>query len=119
MKFVATEAGFKDGLGGASNSKSPEKYHYILFGGQEDKPHPKNSGIYFEYDDQSNGAVNSVKTVIIDGKTVVFKLRSGKSIEITCNVNTQEWSEFKRGIRAVFPPRAIMSDIRRRTSKTS
>ena len=109
MKFTATEAGFKDGIGGASNSASAEKQHYVLFGVQKDSQHPDNSGVYFEYDDQSKGAVNCVKTVMIGDKSVGFRLKDGKSIEVRCNVSAYEWEALKRGIRIVFPDNSISS----------
>jgi hypothetical protein len=102
MKFTATEAGFKDGLGGASNSKGKEKYHCVIFGHQEDPQHPEYTGAYFEYDDQSNGAVNCVKEVSISNKLVVFKLKKGESIEVGCNVSAEQWEDFLRGISTVF-----------------
>jgi len=106
-------------LAGASNSKSAEKYHYVLFGVQEDRQHPENSGIYFEYDDQSNGGVNSIKTVVLGNKAVVFKLKGGKSIEINCDVNTEEWNEFRQGIHTIFPKNTISSNTRNRASKAN
>ncbi len=39
MKFIATEAGFVEGLGGASNTGGDADYHYIVFGYQEDEGH--------------------------------------------------------------------------------
>lgn len=114
MKFVATEAGFKDGVGGASNAKSDEAYHYVLFGAQEDRQHSWNSGIYFEYDGQANGAVNCVKSVSMGDKTVAFKLRGGKSVEIRADVSGREWNEFKNGIREVFPKDIILSGTQQR-----
>lgn len=115
MRFTATEAGFKDGLGGASNAKGTEKYHYVLFGTQRDAQHPENSGAYFEYDDQSNGAVNSVKAISIGDKSVVFKLKGGRSIEVNCNnVSAKHWAEFKRAIRTVFPRDSVSSSERQR-----
>jgi hypothetical protein len=113
MKFSATEAGFKDGLGGASNSTSAEKRHYVLFGAQQDAQHPENSGVYFEYDDQSNGEVNSVKEVSIGGKSVVFKLKDGKSIEVNCDASTEQWAELKTAIRTVFPRELLAPPLRR------
>jgi hypothetical protein len=43
IEFIATECGFHDGLGGASNAAADEDYHYILFGRQIDSQHPQNS----------------------------------------------------------------------------
>lgn len=113
MKFSATESGFKDGMGGASNKNGGDRYHYVLFGIQEDAQHPENSGIYFEYDDQANGAINSVEAVSIGGKSVVFELKGGKSIEIKCNVSTEQWDEFKQGIQTVFPKSRVSSSGKR------
>jgi hypothetical protein len=113
MRFTATEAGFKDGLGGASNAKGAEEYHYVLFGSQQDPEHPENSGAYFEYDDQSNGAVNSVKAVSIGDKSVAFKLKGGKSIEVNCKVSAEQWAELKQGIRTVFPRNSVSLSGRR------
>jgi hypothetical protein len=107
IKFIATEAGFKNGLGGASNAKLVGKSHYILFGTQTDLKHPENSGIYFEYDSQSNGSINAIEAVRIGANVVAFKLKKGKSIEVQCNVSADEWHEFKRGIHTVFPQSSI------------
>ena len=107
MRFTATEAGLKDGIGGASNSKSSEKHHYILFSVQDDVQHPENSGVYFEYDDQSNGAVNSVTKASIGDRRVSFKLKSGKTIEISCNVSKEQWEDLERAIRNVFPKHVV------------
>lgn len=103
VKFTATEAGFRKGIGGASNSKSEEKHHYVLFGVQKDDMYPENSGVYFEYDDQSNGAINSVKAVSIGDKSVVFKLKDESSVEVNCSVSAEQWDELQRGLRTVFP----------------
>jgi hypothetical protein len=65
IEFTATQMGFKDGLGGASNSKSPAPYHYILFGKRVDPQHSWNSGLYFEFDSQRKGGVNRVKKVLL------------------------------------------------------
>ncbi len=32
MEFTATESGFEDGMGGASNAADTKDYHYVLFG---------------------------------------------------------------------------------------
>ena len=110
VKFIATEAGFKNGLGGVSNSMSTEEQHYVLFGAQNDSQHPENCGIYFEYDDQSNGAVNSVRAISIGDKSILFKLKGGKSIEVSCNMSGEQWKELQCGIRAVFPENVIVSN---------
>ena len=108
MKFTATEAGFREGLGGASNAKGAEKYHYVLFGTQQDAQHPENSGVYFEYDDQTKGGVNVAKAVTIGEKFVIFKLRGGKLIEVNCNVSEDQWDDLQRGIRSVFPRNSVL-----------
>jgi len=102
MKFTATEAGFENGMGGASNSKANDEHHYILFGMQEDPQHPEYNGAYFEYDDQKNGKVNSVEAVSINEKMVCFKLLSGTLIEIKFDVSAEQWGAFLSGIRTVF-----------------
>jgi hypothetical protein len=103
IAFTATDAGFKDGLGGASNAHTNAQNHYVLFGIQEDRQHPWNSGVYFEFDSQSNGCVNSVQAVSIGDKVVRFVLRQGLSITVTCDISDEKWTEFKAGITVVFP----------------
>jgi len=102
MRFTATEAGFKEGLGGASNSKNSEQYHYVLFGIQTDLQNAENGGEYFEWDDQSNGAINSVKEVVIGDKSVFFIMNEGESLEINCKLSAEQWDELKQGLRTVF-----------------
>ena len=102
MRFTATEAGYKEGLGGASNSKSLEKFHYVLFGIQTDLQNSENGGEYFEWDDQINGAINSVKEVVISENKVLFIINQGESIEINCNVSAEQWDELKQGLQTVF-----------------
>ena|SRR5689334_3015363 len=114
MRFTATEAGFKRGIGGASNSKNEKKCHYILFGLQEDTQHPENSSVYFEYDDQRNGRLNSVEAVSIGDKSIIFELKGGKSIEIRCDVSARQWEKLKAGIRTVFPPKSVLFSRTRR-----
>lgn len=89
-------------MGGASNSKNLGRYHYVLFGIQSDVDHPERSGAYFEFDDQSNGAMNSIQEFSIGDNSVVFQLRGGKSIGIDCGVPEKVWDEFKQGVRTVF-----------------
>ena len=79
--FEATEAGFLDGLGGASNAVESSDYHYVLFGKQVDEQDPSNTGVYFEYDDQVNGSVNTVEKVLIAENEVTFFL-DGESIVV-------------------------------------
>lgn len=102
MKFVATEAGFIDGLGGASNSNSEEDYHYIIFGYQEDSRQPSNSGIYFEYDDQGNSSINEVEHVVVSKQSVSFSLANDEKIAVLNDVTEQQWNEFLDGIQTVF-----------------
>ncbi len=102
MDFTATEHGFKNGLGGASNSASKKDYHYILFGRQVDSQHPEYSGVYFEYDDQSQGAVNCVKEVTISDEQVLFKLKRQKKILVRRGGKAIQWKQFLKGIRDVF-----------------
>jgi hypothetical protein len=102
MRFSATEAGYQDGLGGASNSRSSTKYHYILFGLQDDKQHPGNSGIYFEYDDQINGSVNCVERILVSDTMATFVLNDSTEIMVQSKVTQTEWQNFLRGVVAVF-----------------
>jgi hypothetical protein len=41
LDFTATESGFDNGMGGASNAAGTDEQHYVLFGKDAD-------GIYFE-----------------------------------------------------------------------
>lgn len=102
MKFIATEAGFAEGLGGASNTGGDADYHYIVFGYQEDEGHPENSGIYFEYDDQGNSTINGVKHLVLTDQTVQFFLSEGKTITVLKGMEEQQWKEFLNGIQVVF-----------------
>ena len=107
MKFTATEIGFQDGMGGASTSTSQAEYHYVLFGLQIDDQHPKNNGVYFEYDDQLNGSVDSVNSIQIADTAVRFSLANGKVITVICNTADSKWDELLNGIRSVFSPTII------------
>jgi hypothetical protein len=102
IDFTATEAGFPDGLGGASNARGGGDYHYFLFGVQEDRQHPSNSGVYFEYDSRGNGGVNQVIGVSIEENAVEFSLKAGEVILVRSGVRSEERDEFLRGVRAVF-----------------
>jgi hypothetical protein len=99
MDFIATEHGFENGLGGASNSASKKDYHYVVFGRQQ---HPKYSGIYFEYDDQSRGAVNCVKKVTTSDEQVLFVLKRQKKIVVRRGGKAVHWKQFLKGVRHVF-----------------
>lgn len=102
MEFTATESGFKDGLGGASNSAATADYHYVLFGRQTDDQHPEYSGIYFQFDSQVNGAVNCVTKIGIGNGIVEFVFKDGKKIVVKRSLEESQWSEFLRGIYDVF-----------------
>jgi hypothetical protein len=102
MRFSATEAGFQDGLGGASNNRSKGASHYVLFGLQEDNQHSGNSGVYFEYDDQANGSVNGVEHVIVSNDMVEFLLADGTKIVVVRKMPEQDWASFLHGIDSVF-----------------
>jgi hypothetical protein len=102
MEFTATESGFKDGLGGASNSAATADYHYVLFGHQTDDQHPEYSGIYFEFDDQINGSVDCVTKITITNGVVEFMFKDGKKIVVRRGMEESPWSEFLRGIYDVF-----------------
>lgn len=102
MEFTATEAGFEDGLGGASNAADTSDYHYVLIGRQTDEQHPEFTGVYFEFDDQLHGAVNSVNRVIIGRDTVEFERRHHPRILIRRGTSRPQWRKFVRGIREVF-----------------
>lgn len=105
MNFMATEFGFEDGLGGASNSKSRDEYHYVVFGIQVDEQHPEYNGVYFEYDDQINGSVGSVERIGIGENVVLFTLKNGKEITVKCDTTKSKWDEFLNGIRSTFDER--------------
>jgi hypothetical protein len=109
IEFIATECGFHDGLGGASNAEADEEYHYILFGRQIDSQHPQNSGTYFEFDDQSNGDVNVVEGIIISENDVTFTVANSETIRVRRNVSDVDWQEFLRGIAESFDAELIKS----------
>jgi hypothetical protein len=102
MRFSATEAGYKDGLGGASNARSKGKHHYVLFGLQKDETHPSNSGIYFKYDDEINGSVNAVRSIVLSENMAKFLLIDSTEIVVMNNVSGTEWKDFAQGIEVVF-----------------
>jgi hypothetical protein len=102
VEFIATEAGFADGLGGAANADDTTGYHYVLFGRQSDEQCQENSGVYFEYDDQINGGVNIVKNVAIADSEVIFKLNNELTIVVRQNTANAEWQAFLQGLQDVF-----------------
>ena len=102
VEFTATEAGYDGKIGGASNAKSESMAHYLLFGKQIDPQHAWNSGIYFEYDNQRNGRVNSVNRLAVGDDVINFFLVNGGVITVRRGVSEHEWARFKTGIGAVF-----------------
>lgn len=102
MRFSATDAGFQDGLGGASTAHSEGASHYVLFGFQEDSQHPGNNGVYFEYDDQTNGSVNGVEHVIVSNDMVEFLLADDTKIVVVRKMPEHDWASFLHGIDSVF-----------------
>lgn len=107
MRFTATEAGFEGGVGGASNKQGSGAAHYVLFGIQEDRQHPTNSGIYFEWDDEENGAVDCAGSVSVTPDKAVFTLAKRKAIIVESGVSAQEWARFLMGIEKVFGPQLV------------
>ncbi|MDR2187627.1 MAG: hypothetical protein LBE62_06165 [Azonexus sp.] len=107
FKFDATETGFSDGLGGASNSAGADDYHYIVFGRQIDSQHPENSGAYFEFDDQANGGINIVKKIVIIDDNVVFMLIDSSIIQVFCKTDRNSWQDFLCGIDESFDSEII------------
>jgi hypothetical protein len=101
--FEATEAGLQNGLAGASNSKDTGNQHYLLFGKQEDPQHSWNSGMYFEFDDQSNGGVNIVTGVVVQSGRIVFMLKSGSRVEVGSATDAASWESFIAAVRESFP----------------
>lgn len=96
--FTATECGFENGLGGASNAAGADEYHYVLFGKDGD-------GVYFEYDDQINGGVGQVVGVEIEADRVVFALTDGEKITVCRQMNAAKWAEFIGGSAIHLLPR--------------
>lgn len=97
VEFIATEIGFEDGLGGASNSKGTADYHYVLFGRDADS-----NGVYFEFDDQIHGAVDCVLEIVIGDGLVEFELKDDNQIIVTRGTNQLDWEGFLKGIKDVF-----------------
>jgi len=107
MKFKATEIGFENGMGGASNSSCEDEYHYILFSIQNDDDNSENHGVYFEYDDQINGEIDQVQKIIIGLKYLEFSLGEDESIIIDCCGFTKQWDDLVSGIYSIFPNNLI------------
>jgi hypothetical protein len=103
IAFVATESGFQDGIGGASNAASAEDYHYVLFGFQSDDQHPEYTGVYFEFDDQIHGSVNGVSNVTTSNDAVEFVLKDRQVIVVKRGMDPVEWSAFLTAIANTFP----------------
>jgi hypothetical protein len=102
IEFDATEMGFNDGVGGASNAKSSAAYHYFLFGKQVDPQHSWNSGIYFEFDGQQNGGVNRVASVILAQDGAQLRLHTGDIISVRRTADDASWQKFIEGVDEVF-----------------
>jgi len=96
--FTATEAGYANGLGRASNSKGLESYHYVQFGRSPDgKP-----GHQFEFDDVHYRSVNGVIKVAVARRVVEFDLKDQKVIIMREDLADVEWNRFLKGILEVF-----------------
>ena len=102
IEFSATEMGFADGLGGASNAAAGADYHYVLFGKQSDEQHPSNSGAYFEFDNQTNGTVNKVWKITVANDEVIFFLEDANTIVVRSKTSKENWAGFLHGIRETF-----------------
>ncbi len=102
MEFFATESGFENGMGGASNAAGTADYHYVLFGRQIDQQHPECSGVYFEFDDQIHGAVDGVAAIAVTNDRASFELRDGQRIVVERGMAESQWSGFLRGIHDAF-----------------
>jgi hypothetical protein len=100
LDFTATEVGFDNGMGGASNAAGADDLHYVLFGKDGD-------GIYFEYDDQIHGGVDQVAGIAVHLDHVVFTLVDRNAITVWCGADDSNWSEFLGGLRDVFPPAMV------------
>lgn len=108
FEFSATELGFTDGLGGASNSAAEGEYHYILFGRQMDSQDPETLATYFEFDDQINGGINLVERITIAENEVTFSLTNSETIRVIRQTDDSSWQQFLRGIAESFAPERIL-----------
>ena len=101
IDFAATEAGYINGLGGASNATSKEQQHYILFGKQD-------GDVYFEYDNQIHGRVGQVIQIAIHSDRIDFKLTDSNAITVRRNMDQIAWNEFIAGIQQTFRPSILI-----------
>ena len=102
VEFVATEAGFAGGVGGASNAEDSADYHYVVFGRQTDSQNPECSGVYLEFDGQIQGGVDQVGAITIADDWVSFELREGDQIVVRSGLSESQWADFVKGIRDTF-----------------
>jgi hypothetical protein len=102
MEFTATESGFEDGMGGASNAAGTKDYHYVLFGRSTDEQHPELNGVYFEFDDQIHGAVDCVARIVVAEAVVEFHLKDTQKIVVRRGMEESQWSAFLRGVHDAF-----------------
>ena len=100
LNFTATESGFDDGMGGASNAAESDPQHYVLFGKDDD-------GVYFEYDDQIHGGVDQVVQISVLPDHVVFVLRDSDKITVRRQMDDAAWNDFIAGVRRTFPPAIV------------
>ena len=100
IDFTATECGFDNGLGGASNSAGCDEHHYVLFGRDGD-------GVYFEYDDQIHGGIGQVVGIQVSPAFVEFSLTDGNKITVRKEMDDAKWSDFISGIRDAFSPTIV------------
>jgi len=97
MEFTATESGFEDGMGGASNAAGTKDYHYVLFGRD-----PEDNSVYFEFDDQIHGSVDAVTRVVIAEESVEFELKDHQTILVRRGMAQPQWNGFLQGIHDAF-----------------
>ena len=101
LDFTATESGFDDGMGGASNATGTrQQQHYVLFGKDGD-------GVYFEYDDQIHGGVDQVVQISVHPDRVVFALRDSNVITVRRQMHDAAWNDFVAGVRRTFPAAVV------------
>lgn len=96
LDFTATESGFDNGLGGASNTAGSDEQHYVLFG-------KDGEGVYFEYDDQIHGDIDQVVQISVGPDRVVFTLRDATTITVRRQMDDRPWNEFVAGVRHTCP----------------
>ena len=100
LDFAATESGFDEGMGGASNAAGTGEQHYVLFGKDGD-------GVYFEYDDQIHGGIDQVKQISIHPDRVLFTLRDDDTITVRKQMSDAQWDELIAGLQRTFPPAIV------------